>query len=106
MSLFGLVSADLKLCQKWSTNHWSHCGISSRIRFTRQKSETNQMLKGEQVAIIWLVAGAIEKGKEEHKRILYPGTEGIASPQTRKKYDYHFKCFVEHFEGIAPESYQ
>lgn len=37
-------------------------------------------------------------------RIIYKVTDGIASPQTRKKYAYHFKRFIDHFEGITEDS--
>lgn len=33
-------------------------------------------------------------------RVIYSVTDGIASPQTRKKYAYHFKCFIEHFDSL------
>ncbi len=41
------------------------------------------------------------KANEEGSKVLYAVTDGIASSQTRKKYAYHFRRFVEHFDGIA-----
>jgi integrase len=46
----------------------------------------------------------IEVNYTATNRIIYPVTEGIPSPQTQKKYAYHFKCFVDHFEGITEDS--
>jgi integrase len=49
-----------------------------------------------------------EKDEKEESsnanRIIYKVTDGIASPQTQRKYAYHFKCFVDHFEGITEDS--
>ena len=42
--------------------------------------------------------------EDEHSGVIYDVTEGVASPETRKKYAYHFKCFLNHFEGITEES--
>lgn len=42
--------------------------------------------------------------REQNNRVIYSVIEGIDSPQTRKKYAYHFKCFVNHFDGITDES--
>jgi hypothetical protein len=39
----------------------------------------------------------------EEERIIYDVTEGIPSPETRKKYAYHFKRFLVHFDGVTPE---
>jgi hypothetical protein len=39
-----------------------------------------------------------------NKRVIYSVTDGIQSPQTRHKYAYHFKCFIEHFDGITEDS--
>jgi hypothetical protein len=44
------------------------------------------------------------KANEEDNRVIYAVTDGIASYQTRKKYAYHFRCFVEHFDGITEDS--
>ena len=44
------------------------------------------------------------KANEEDNRVIYAVTDGIASYQTRKKYAYHFICFVEHFDGITEDS--
>jgi integrase len=38
------------------------------------------------------------------ERIVYDVTEGIASPETRRKYAYNFQCFLSHFDGITPET--
>ena len=40
--------------------------------------------------------GQAVKANEDDIRVIYAVTDGIASYQTRKKYAYHFKCFVEH----------
>ena len=32
--------------------------------------------------------------------VIYDVTEGLA-PQSQKKYDYHFTCFLNHFDGIT-----
>jgi hypothetical protein len=37
----------------------------------------------------------------EGSKITYAVIDGIASFQTRKKYAYHFRRFIEHFAGIA-----
>jgi integrase len=42
--------------------------------------------------------------KKDEPLSYYDVTEGIASPETQKKYAYHFRCFLGHFEGITPES--
>jgi integrase len=42
--------------------------------------------------------------EDEHSGVIYDMTEGVASPETRKKYAAHFKCFLNHFEGITEES--
>jgi hypothetical protein len=39
----------------------------------------------------------------EEERIIYDVTEGIPSPETRKKYAYHFNRFLVHFDGVTPE---
>jgi hypothetical protein len=44
------------------------------------------------------------KANEEDNRVIYAVTDGIASYQTTKKYAYHFRCFVEHFDGITEDS--
>jgi integrase len=49
-------------------------------------------------------AGKEKEGEKITHRVIYPVTEGVASAQTRKKYDYNFKCFTDHFEGITDES--
>ncbi|MGH9975609.1 MAG: hypothetical protein ACRD8Z_07200 [Nitrososphaeraceae archaeon] len=41
------------------------------------------------------------KANEEGSKVLYAVTNGIASFQTRKKYAYYFRRFVEHFDGIT-----
>lgn len=41
------------------------------------------------------------KANVEGGKITYAVTDGIASFQTRKKYAYHFRRFIEHFYGIA-----
>ena len=41
------------------------------------------------------------KANVESSKITYAVTDGIASFQTRKKYAYHFRRFIELFDGIA-----
>jgi len=38
------------------------------------------------------------------QRTVYPVTEGINSPQTKKKYDYYLKCFLKHFAIESQEA--
>ena len=38
------------------------------------------------------------------KRVIYAVNDGIASSQSRKKYSYNFKRFIDHIEGINQES--
>jgi len=38
------------------------------------------------------------------QRTVYPVTEGINSPQTKKKYDYYLKCFLKHFDIESQEA--
>jgi integrase len=40
--------------------------------------------------------------KEDNHVVIYDVTEGIASPETHRKYSYNFKLFLKHFD-ILPE---
>jgi integrase len=35
---------------------------------------------------------------------IYSVTDGVASPATKRKYEYHFKCFLKHFDIIHSQS--
>lgn len=41
---------------------------------------------------------------EKENRVICAVTEGIDSPQTKKKYAYHFRRFLDHFEGVSEAS--
>lgn len=35
---------------------------------------------------------------------IYSVTDGVASPATKRKYEYHFRCFLKHFDIIHSQS--